>query len=92
MDGRLALYSGAVFAGMLIAGTLIIRPGFGDGGSTTGVEASSAALATESAVNAARPADSVAVTAAPAVSRGSHDGRSVDDDHEGGDHDEEDDD
>ena len=38
MDGRLALYSGAVFAGVLLAGALVIKPGVGDssGPVTTG--------------------------------------------------------
>ena len=38
MDGRLALYSGAVFAGVLLAGALVIKPGVGDssGAVTTG--------------------------------------------------------
>ena len=89
MDGRLALYSGAVFAGVLIAGTLITRPGFGEGGGETTVEAtaSPAAVATQPAANSARQADGAAVFAAPTVSRASHDNH---DDHD--DHDEEDDD
>ncbi|MBA4180337.1 MAG: hypothetical protein C0506_07100 [Anaerolinea sp.] len=33
MDGRLALYSGAVFAGVLLAGALVIKPGSGDAAS-----------------------------------------------------------
>ena len=86
MDGRLALYSGGVFAGVLIAGTLITRPGFGANGVETTVEAaaSPAAVATQPAVNPARQADSAAVFAAPTVSRASHDNHD--------DHDEEDDD
>lgn len=46
MDGRLALYSGAAFAGVLIAGTLAIRPGFGSGDAlTTGTSAAATASA-----------------------------------------------
>lgn len=45
MDGRLALYSGAVFAGVLLAGALVIKPGLTDGGSGNTVDASSTASA-----------------------------------------------
>ena len=48
MDGRLALYSGAAFAGVLIAGTLAIRPGFGSGNSgDPGISAQATASAGE---------------------------------------------
>lgn len=51
MDGRLALYSGAVFAGVLAAGALVFKPGFGDGGNATNAEAAGS-------VNTSAPADS----------------------------------
>lgn len=40
MDGRLALYSGAVFAGVLLAGALVIKPGLGDEGAAGADDAS----------------------------------------------------
>lgn len=49
MDGRLALYSGAVFAGVLVAGALVFKPGFGDGGNATNAEALGAAGAAATA-------------------------------------------
>ncbi|MEP7217258.1 MAG: hypothetical protein ABI782_13485, partial [Anaerolineaceae bacterium] len=52
MDGRLALYSGAAFAGVLIAGTLAIRPGFGSG------DAGSSGAATAATASAGQQGDS----------------------------------
>lgn len=43
MDGRLALYSGAVFAGVLLAGALAIKPGIGDNPAPTTIDGSNSA-------------------------------------------------
>lgn len=72
MDGRLAIYSGAVFAGVLIAGVLVIRPGFGSDSGGSAVNSA------DSAGSSGQTGGSGGLVASPAnVVRGE-----LDDDHE----------
>ena len=58
MDGRLALYSGIAFAGVLAAGAFVFRPGFNDGGNATNAEAAGSSTINSNAAGSSAPADS----------------------------------
>lgn len=84
MDRKLALYSGAVFAGVLLAGALVVKPGFS--GPQSGADPNTA----ETAGNSGQTADSSGFVAR--LTRFVHADDDEDREHEEGtDHEEDDD-